>query len=62
MKLNDILLEKEMTTEELADLTGLPKRTLDGYRIGRREPSFSKGLKIATALKVSPYELLGDEK
>lgn len=51
-----------MTTEELADLTGLPKRTLDGYRIGRREPSFSKGLKIAAALKVSPYELLGDEK
>ena len=58
MVLNDILLERKMTTEDLAEMTGIQKRTLDGYRIGRREPSLSKGLRIAGALGIDPAELL----
>jgi transcriptional regulator with XRE-family HTH domain len=51
--------EKKVTSQQLADLTGISKRTIDEYRGGRRkEPSFTNGLKIAKALKVNPYDLI----
>lgn len=46
------MTKKKMTTQELADKTKIKKRTLDNYRSGRREPSLSKGVKIAEALGV----------
>lgn len=57
--LNTIMKEKSITSRELADLTGIPKRTIDEYRGARKkEPSYTNGLKIAKALGCDPYELV----
>ena len=57
--LNKIMKEKKMTSQELSEKTGIPKRTIDDYRSARKkEPSLSRGLKIADALGVDPRELL----
>lgn len=59
--LADIMKEKNMTSQALADKTGIPKQTIDQYRSDRRkEPSFANGLKIADALGVDPHRLLND--
>nr|DAV38332.1 MAG TPA: helix-turn-helix domain protein [Caudoviricetes sp.] len=58
MKLSEIMKEKKITTQQLADMTGIKKRTLEAYRSGRIEPSFTVGLCIAKALDVNPYKLL----
>lgn len=51
--------ERNITSQALADLTGISKRTIDEYRSARRkEPSLSNGLKIADALNIDPHELL----
>lgn len=56
--LREILNEKNITTQSLADKTGISKRTIDEYRSSRRkEPSLSNGLKIADALGIDPHEL-----
>ena len=60
--LGKIMKEKNITTQELAEKTGITKQTLDQYRSGRRkEPSFSNGLKIADALGVDPHELIAKD-
>lgn len=57
--LNEIMLEKNITSQELANMTGIPKRTIDGYRSSqKKEPPLSRGLKIAKALGVDPSELI----
>ena len=57
--LKEIMQERNITSQALADLTGISKRTIDGYRSARRkEPSLSNGLKIADALNIDPHELL----
>lgn len=57
--LKEIMQEKNITSQALADLTGISKRTIDEYRSARRkEPSLSNGLKIADALNIDPHELL----
>lgn len=57
--LREIMLEKNITSQHLANETGISKRTIDEYRGSRRkEPSLSNGLKIAKALGVDPYELI----
>lgn len=61
MKLSEIMKEKGVTNQQLADLTGISKRTIEGYRSGRREPGLSAGLAIAKALNVDPYELLNKD-
>lgn len=61
MRLSKIMKEKKVTTQGLADLTGINKRTLEAYRSNRIEPSFKTGLIIAKALKVDPYDLLEDK-
>ena len=60
--LNEIMKAKKVTSQELADITGISKRTIDEYRGSRKkEPSYTNGLKIAQALEVNPYELIKDE-
>ena len=60
--LSEIMREKNITSQELAEKTGIPKRTIDEYRGSRKkEPSFSKGLKIADALNVDPRELVKED-
>ena len=58
VKLNYYLNKFEKTSEWLSIETGISKRTIDSYRAGVREPSFSNGLKISKALNVNPYDLL----
>lgn len=59
--LKEVMVEKNITSRELAEKTGISKRTIDEYRGSRRkEPSFSNGLKIADALEVDPHELIKD--
>lgn len=59
--LKEIMQERNITSQALADLTGISKRTIDEYRSARRkEPSLSNGLKIADALKIDPHELLSE--
>lgn len=60
--LNEVMKEKQVTNIRLAEMTGIPKQTIDGYRMGRREPSFSNGLKIADALGVEPHELIAEDE
>lgn len=60
MKLAEVMKTKKVTAQQLADISGIPKRSIEGYRAGRREPSFSVGLIIAKALEVDPYDLLDE--
>lgn len=60
--LREIMNEKNITSQTLADKTGISKRTIDEYRSNRRkEPSLSNGLKIADALGIDPHELIKED-
>lgn len=59
--LREICKEKKVTSQELADKTGISKRTIDEYRQRRKEPSLSNGIKLADALGVSPRDLIKKE-
>ncbi len=54
--------KKMITSREISEKTGIPLQTIDQYRSGRKEPSFSRGMKIADALQVDPHELLKEEE
>lgn len=56
--LSDVLNEKKISTNQLAILTGISKRTLDHYRDMSRKISLENGLKISDALGIDPHELL----
>lgn len=58
IKLNYYLKKFNKTSQWLSNETGIPKKTIDCYRIGTREPSFSNGLKISKALNIEPYNLI----
>lgn len=59
--LREICKEKKVTSQELADKTGISKRTIDEYRQRRKEPSLSNGIKLADALGVDPRDLIKKE-
>ena len=59
--LREILKEKNITSQALAEKTGISKRTIDEYRTRRKEPSLSKGLKIADVLGIDPHELIKED-
>lgn len=55
--------EKGVTSKALAEKTGLKQNSINEYRSARRkEPSLSRGLLIAGALGVDPWELLQVKK
>ena len=57
--LDKIMRDKKITSKSLSEKTGIPKRTIDDYRGSRKkEPSLSRGIKIADALGVDPRELI----
>ena len=57
--LDEIMRDKKITSRELAEKTGIPKRTIDDYRGSRKkEPSLSRGIKIADALGIDPRDLI----
>lgn len=61
MGLTEIMKSKGVTSQMMADATGLKKQTIDSYRRKDREPSLSAGLKIADYLGIDPHELLDNE-
>lgn len=62
MRLTEIMQERGVTSKNLAKLTGIPKTTINEYRSARKkEPSLSRGLKIADALGIDPHDLIKEE-
>lgn len=59
--LREICNEKNIASQELADKTGIPKRTIDEYRTRRKEPSLSNGLKIADAIGIDAHDLFAQQ-
>ena len=47
-----------LTNYRLAGEIGVPSRTVYDWEYGRCEPSFARGLVLAKALGVDPYDLL----
>lgn len=61
--LKEVMQDLKMTSQKLADKTGISKRTIDEYRSSRRkEPSLSNGLKIADALGIDAHDLFSDDE
>ena len=58
-KLSVIMREMKITSQTLAEQTGISKRTMDEYRQGRKNMSFENGMKISDALGIDPHELIG---
>ena len=59
--LGEILKEKKITSKDLAERTGISKRTIDEYRQRNKAPSLENGLKIAATLGMRPEELVRDD-
>lgn len=58
-RIKKIRLEKGMTQKEIAESIGIATNSFSRYEIGEREPKLEMIEKIASALKVSVYELIG---
>ena len=62
-RLSEIMKEKGITTQELSLKSGIKVTTINDYRSARKkEPSLSKGLALASALGVDPWELIREKK
>jgi len=59
--LKQVRLEKGMTLDETASLTGVSKAMLGQIERGKSNPTISTLWKVATGLKISFSELLGSE-
>ena len=53
MTLREICKEKEITQQELGELTGIAQSTISQYFRGKRRPSYATAKKIANALGVT---------
>lgn len=56
-----LLAEKKMTTQQLAEKSGISKRTLDPYIAGKSEWKNARGhvlLAVADALNIDPHVLV----
>lgn len=60
-KLKKIMLEKELTQNDLAKLIGLDQSRISKWLTGVRNPSTTNLQKLASALKVSVNDLLSDD-
>lgn len=56
--ITEILKEKEVSQQELAELTGISKSAISRYINAQRVPSSENLFKIASALDVMPDEIL----
>ena len=57
--LSEVMKAKKMTTSELARITGIKETAIHEYRGARKkEPTLYRGLLIARALNVDPWELI----
>ena len=60
MKLREIRLQRKMTLEELSELSGVNRVTINRYELGQRTPSVDMALKLASALGCTVEELFAD--
>ena len=51
-------LERELTQEQFAEISGLSQQYISGLERGRRNPTIVTLYEIATALEVAPAALL----
>lgn len=59
LRISEVMKEKGMTTKELSEKTGIKVTAINEYRSARqKEPTLYKGLLIADALGVSPWDLV----
>lgn len=59
LRISEVMKEKGITTKELSEKTGIKVTAINEYRSARqKEPTFYKGLLIADALGVSPWDLV----
>lgn len=60
-RLEEAMKKKKMDAPQLADASGIPKRSINNY-ITKSEPPFGRGALLAKVLGVDPYWLAGIEK
>lgn len=60
-KLAELLDWQDMTQQELADRTGIPRTNISTYIIGRNAVSVEVAYKLAAGLGVTPWTLLNGE-
>lgn len=57
-RIGEVLKQKGMTQQELADAANVQQRAISLYITGKREPSLEVLFRIAKALKVDECDLL----
>ncbi|MER6182964.1 helix-turn-helix transcriptional regulator [Streptomyces sp. NPDC001652] len=58
-RIADLRQQAELSQEELGNLAGMDRRSIQRYESGRRDPRYSDLLLIAHALRVHVTDLLG---
>lgn len=61
LKIKELRLKKNLTQDELCELSGTKKRSLLDYESGKTDVPFSKVHNIAIALGVTIYDLIDDD-
>jgi len=59
-KIFELILRNGMTQKEFSEETGISQSTISDWKRKGTNPSADKILKICEVLKVTPYELLGE--
>lgn len=57
-RIGEVMSQKAITQEELAERTGVTQRSISLYVNGLREPSLETLSKVATALKVPGKDII----
>ena len=61
-KIFELILRNGMTQKEFSEETGISQSTISDWKRKSTNPSADKILKICEVLKVTPYELLGENE
>ena len=61
-KIFELILRNGMTQKEFSKETGISQSTISDWKRKGTNPSADKILKICEVLKVTPYELLGENE
>lgn len=58
-RLRQFIRDAEMTQAQLGKRAGITQQNISDYCFGRAEPSYSRMVRMARALRVSIFDLLG---
>ena len=61
-KIFELILRNGVTQKEFSEETGISQSTISDWKRKGTNPSADKILKICEVLKVTPYELLGENE